>query len=165
MKKTVVALPGEDAAPEAFHPTVKLIDQLGLGIEWIYPPVGQTGIDAHGHAFPRVARDAIDAADATLFGSTSGPCALALFYLRWGKQTYANVRPARWFPGARSPLADPRGIGLVILRENLEDLYVRAEGSVDDLSPLGLRSATARRPIAEMSPGKFALKVITERGT
>jgi isocitrate/isopropylmalate dehydrogenase len=165
MTKKVTAIPGEDAAPEAFRPTVALVDRLGLGIEWLTPPVGQAAIDAHGHPFPPVARDAIDASDATLFGSTSGPSALALFYLRWGKQTYANVRPARWFPGAKSPLADPRGVDLVILRENLEDLYVRVEGSVDDLSPLGLRSATARRPLVDMSPGKFALKVITERGT
>lgn len=165
MTKRVVAIPGEDASPEAFEPTVALVDRLGLDVEWMRPPVGQSGIDVCGHPFPPAARDAIDASDATLFGSTSGPSALALFYLRWGKQTYANVRPAQWFPGARSPLADPRGVDLVILRENLEDLYVRAEGSVDDLSPLGLRSATARRPIAEMNPGKFALKVITERGT
>lgn len=164
MTKTVALIPGEDAAPEAFHPTVALVDRLGLGIEWVRPPVGQTAIDTHGHPFPPVARDAIDAADATLFGSTSGPSALALFYLRWGKQTYANVRPARWFPGAKSPLADPRGIDLVILRENLEDLYVRAEGAVEALGPLGLRSVTARQRIEEMSPGKYALKVITERG-
>ena len=83
MPKRVVAIPGEDAAPEAFHPTVKLVDRLGLDIEWVYPKVGQAGIEAFGHAFPSVARDAIDAADATLFGSTSGPSALALFYLRW----------------------------------------------------------------------------------
>lgn len=165
MTKKVVAIPGEDAAPEAFGPTVALVDRLGLDIEWVTPPVGQPAIDAYGHPFPPTARDAIDASDATLFGSTSGPSALALFYLRWGKQTYANVRPARWFPGAKSPLADPRGVDLVILRENLEDLYVRAEGNVDELSSLGLRSATARRLIAEMSPGKFALKVITESGT
>jgi isocitrate/isopropylmalate dehydrogenase len=165
MKKTVVALPGEDAAPEAFHPTVKLVDRLGLGIEWVFPPVGQAGIDAHGHAFPRVARDAIDAADATLFGSTSGPSALALFYLRWGKKTYANVRPARWIPGYKSPLADPSGLDLVVVRENLEDMYVRIEGDVEKLAALGLESATARRPLAEMTPGKFALKVITVAGT
>ncbi len=163
--KRVVAIPGEDAAPEAFHPTVALLDSLGLPIEWVWPPVGRLGIEQYGSPFPKQARDAIDASDATLFGSTSGPSAPALFYLRWGKQTYANVRPTRWTPGYASPLARPEGIDFAIVRENLEDLYVRVEGDVAALAPLGLRSATARRPVAEMTPGKFALKVITEAGS
>lgn len=165
MKKTVAGIPGEDAAPEAFRPTVELIDRMGLGIEWTYPAVGRAGLEAHGHSFPRAAREAIDAADATLFGSTSGPSALALFYLRWGKQTYANVRPARWIPGFKSPLADPSALDLVIVRENLEDMYVRIEGDVNELAALGLESPTARKPLSDMTPGKFALKVITESGT
>ena len=165
MTKKVVAIPGEDAAPEAFAPTVALVDQLGLDIEWVYPPIGQAGIDQTGRPFPKEARDAIDQSDASLFGATSGPSAPALFYLRWGKKTYANVRPSRWLPGFKSPLARPNGIDLVIVRENLEDMYVRVEGDVSSLAPLELESVTARRPVSEMVPGKFALKVITEAGT
>lgn len=164
MARTVAAIPGEDAAPEAFFPTVALLDRMRLGIEWTFPPVGQLGLDRHGHPFPEEARKIIDASDATLFGATSGPSALALFYLRWGKKTYANVRPSRWIPGFHSPLADPAAVDLIIVRENLEDLYVRVEGDVDRLAPLGLESVTARRAISEMVPGKFAIKVITEKG-
>ena len=163
--KKIVAIPGEDSAPEAFHPTVELVNGLGLGLEWSFPPVGQAGLDAHGHVFPDEARAAIDAADATLFGSTSGPSARALFYLRWGKQTYANVRPARWFPGCHSPLAHPENVDLVIVRENLEDLYMGLEGDLDALAPLELVSPTARKPLSELGPGRYALKVITERGS
>jgi isocitrate/isopropylmalate dehydrogenase len=115
--------------------------------------------------FPEEARRAIDASDATLFGATSGKSAPALFYLRWGKQTYANVRPARWVPGYRSPLINPQGIDFVIVRENLEDLYVGVEGDIEALRPLGLTSWTARQLVAEMGPGRFGLKVITEAGS
>lgn len=38
------------------------------------------------------AKEAIDSSRATLFGTTGGANAAALFYLRWGKQTFANVR-------------------------------------------------------------------------
>ena len=107
-RRRVVLIPGEDAAPEAFEPTVELVDRLDLDLEWLRPPVGLAARASHGELFPDEARRAIDAADTTLFGATSGPSAPALFYLRWGKQTYANVRPARFLPGARSPLADPR---------------------------------------------------------
>jgi len=151
----VVVIEGEDAAPEAVRPTVALVDRLGLPIDWVRPAVEDH--DA--------TRRAIDASDAALFGATSGRSAAALFYLRWGKATYANVRPARWLPGYRSPLARPEGIDLVIVRENLEDLYVGVEGELAALRPIALSSPMMRRPVADLGPGRFALKVITEEGS
>jgi len=165
MSKKVVVIEGEDAAPEAVRPTVELLEKMDLGIEWIYPPVGDEGIARHGTPFPDEARIAIDGSDAALFGATSGKSIPALFYLRWGKSTYANVRPAKWRPGFKSPHADPGGIDLVIVRENLEDLYMGIEGDVENLGPINLVSAFTGKPVAEMGPGKYALKVITERGT
>ena len=163
--KHVVVIEGEDAAPEAMKPTLALVQGLGLPIEWHMPAVGRTGIEACGDPFPDEARQRIDASDATLFGATSGLSARAILYLRWGKGTFANVRPARWQPGYRSPLAQPDGIDLVIVRENLEDLYLGVEGDIEELAPLGLESRTARRPVADYAPGRFALKVISEAGS
>jgi len=160
-----VVIEGEDAAPEAMRPSIGLLRELAPDVEWLHPPVGQAGIDACGEAFPSAAREAIDASDATLFGATSGKSAGALAYLRWGRQTYANVRPAVYFPGARSPLAHPEGVDLVIVRENLEDLYLFVEGDLEALRPLGLESPTARRPVAELGKGRFAVKAITEAGS
>lgn len=165
MSRRVVVVEGEGAAPEAMAASLALLRGMDLPIEWLHPPVGQRGIDACGEPFPEEAREAIDGSDAALFGATSGLSAPALFHLRWGRQTYANVRPTRFRPGFRSPLARPEGMDFVIVRENLEDLYVLAEGELEALAPLGLVSLTARAPVAEMGPGRFALKVITERGT
>ena len=109
MTKRIVVIEGEDAAPEAVRPTVQLVNQLGLDIEWLHPPVGEEGLARCGSLFPDECRAAIDTSDATLFGATSGKSVPALFYLRWGKRTYANVRPARWMPGCRSPMARPDG--------------------------------------------------------
>ncbi len=164
-RKRVVVIEGEDAAPEAVRPSVALIDELDLDIEWVRPPVGERGIEEAGSPFPDEARAAIDASDATLFGATSGPSARAILYLRWGKQTYANVRPCKFLPGYRSPLARPEDIDFVIVRENLEDMYLGLEGEVQDLAKLGLVSRTSRQPLAEMAPGRYAIKVITEEGT
>jgi isocitrate/isopropylmalate dehydrogenase len=161
----VVVIEGEDAAPEAMRPSVALIDALGLPIEWVRPPVGAAGVEIHGHPFPPEARDAIGAADATFFGATSGPSAPALFHLRWGMKTYANVRPARYLLGARTPLATPEGIDLVIVRENLEDLYVGIEGEVESLASLRLESRFSRQLVSEYAPARFALKLISEAGS
>lgn len=163
--KRVVVIEGEDAAPEAVRPTIELVDRLGADIEWARPPVGAEGERRCGSRFPDECRRAIDESDATLFGATSGKSGQAIAYLRWGRQTYANVRPARWRRGYRSPLARPDGIDFVIVRENLEDLYVGVEGDLEALRPLGLTGRATRGPIADLGPGRFALKVITEAGS
>ena len=36
---------------------------------------------------------------------------------------WAASRPAKFYAGMRSPLADPGGIDFVVIRENSEDLY------------------------------------------
>jgi len=164
-RKRVVVIEGEDAAPEAVRPTVEVLEGLGCPIDWLHPPVGERGLAEAGDPFPPEARAAIDASDATLFGATSGVSAGALFYLRWGRQTYANVRPCRFRRGQRSPLARPEGIDFVIVRENLEDLYTGVEGELEALAPLGLESPLLRRPLHALGPGRFAVKVITEAGS
>jgi isocitrate/isopropylmalate dehydrogenase len=159
--KKVVVLPGDDAAPETVGAAMEVLRALGPDIEYVeFPPGeqwvrGKTAIDA---------RAAIDASDSTLFGSTSGKTA-GIFYLRWGKDTYANVRPARYLPGALSPLKHPEGIDYVIVRENLEDLYLGLEGPLEVLSPLKLHSRITRAALDTSMPGKFAIKVITERNS
>jgi isocitrate/isopropylmalate dehydrogenase len=145
--------------------TVALLERMRLPIRWTFPPVGEHGVRECGDNFPDAARTAIDEADATLFGATSGASARALFYLRWGKQTYANVRPTRWSPGFRSSLAEPDGLDLVFVRENLEDLYLFAEGEISDLAPLDMYSLTAGRALHELGDGRFAIKAITRAGS
>ena len=97
---------------------------LKLDIEYIEFPTGEHWVRKETEA---KAREAIDHSDSTLFGSTSGKTT-AITYLRWGKQTYANVRPCRYLKGFRSPLKNPDHIDYVIVRENLEDAYLGMEG-------------------------------------
>ncbi|HEY2664136.1 MAG TPA: isocitrate/isopropylmalate family dehydrogenase [Candidatus Binataceae bacterium] len=159
--KKVVVLPGDDASPEAMYPTLDLIRKLKLDIEFTEFPPGDRWV--RGETEQQV-RAAVDASDTTLFGSTSGKTG-GIAYLRWFKETYANVRPARYAKGFRSPLARPQGIDFVIVRENLEDLYVGAEGPLSDLAPLKLINRNIRVPIDTSQNGKYAIKVITERNS
>jgi isocitrate/isopropylmalate dehydrogenase len=164
-EKRVAVIEGDDASPEAVKPTVELIDNMRLGIEWVYPPVGARGEELHNSIFPDEARQIIDDSDTTLFGAASGKSAFALIYLRWGKQTYANVRPTKYMPGCRSPLAQPEGVDFVIVRENLEDMYLMVEGELESLAPADLVSPILQKKVAELGPGKYAVKVITEAET
>ena len=164
-KKKVVVFNGDDASPEVMIPAVEILEGMGLPISYEYPLIGQGAIDAVGENFPDSTRASIDAADATFFGSTSGQSTAALFYLRWGKQTYANVRPCEWMPGFRSPLANPEGIDFVVIRENLEDLYLGLEGDIEDLHALNFYSKHARSNLTDLGPGRYAIKAITEKGS
>jgi len=163
--KTVAVFPGDDASPEVMIPTVALLEKLQLPIEFVYPMVGDAALSEHGARFPDASKAQVDEADATFFGSTSGQSTEALFYLRWGKQTYANVRPCQFRPGYRSPMANPDNIDFVVVRENLEDLYLGLEGNLEDLAFLNLYSKHAKESVKDMGLGRYAIKVITESGS
>src|SRR6202051_410780 len=160
-KKKVVVLPGDDEAPQTVYAALEVIRALGAEIEFVEFPTGEHWVRGE---TDKAARAAIDASDSTLFGSTSGKTT-SINYLRWGKQTFANVRRCRYMSGFKSPLAKPEGIDYVIVRENLEDLYLGLEGPLEALAPLKLMSKILRAPLDTSERGVYAIKVITERGT
>jgi isocitrate/isopropylmalate dehydrogenase len=166
MSKHVVIIPGDDAAPEAMTPVVEILKSLALDLTFTEFPSGEVAVKQYGSrgAFDQALRAAIDRSDTTLFGSTNGTTG-GINHLRWGKRTFANVRPARWRPGFRSPLKNPEGIDFVIVRENLEDLYMGIEGDLGLLSSLSVTSWLTRKPLDTSPTGKFAIKVITEEGS
>ena len=53
----------------------------------------------------------------------------------------------------------------MIVRENLEDLYLGLEGPLEALAPLKLMSKILRAPLDTSERGIYAIKVITERAT
>ena len=160
-RKRVVVLPGDDAAPEAVNATMEVLRALKLEIDYVEFPVGEKWVRGETDA---KARAEIDDSDSTLFGSTSGKTT-AITYLRWGKQTYANVRPTRYLKGFRSPLKSPEKIDYVIVRENLEDAYLGLEGPLEQLAVLKPYSRILRAPIDTTATGRYAIKIITEKNT
>ena len=163
MARKVCVIPGDAASPEAVLPALDVVQSLGCDIEWNVLPSGEQGQVEYGGKWAEVCSAAIDAADTTWFGSTGGKTP-AIGYLRYGKGTYANVRPTKYMPGALSPLARPEGIDFVIVRENLEDLYMGLEGELSELEPMGFESRVTKRPLVG-EPGRYAIKVITEKRT
>lgn len=158
----VCVIPGDDAAIEAMDGTMAVLRAMELPLSWDVLPNGSElaglAVDerealCHGH---------IDAADTCLFGSSNGTTP-GLAYMRWGKGTFANVRPVQWRPGFRSPMADPSVIDYVIVRENLEDAYIGVMGDAEQLRNSGLVGPKAR--LVYGGEGRFAAKIITRPGT
>jgi isocitrate/isopropylmalate dehydrogenase len=163
----VAVLPGDDAAPEAIYPSLELLQGMGLPIEWVVLPDGATLAREMSPAeAEKLVIDTVDACDTVLFGATSGTTP-GVGYLRWGKLTFANVRPIRWRPGFRSPLRQPEGIDYVIIRENIEDLYLGLEGDLEELLASDLDSTPRQRydVTLEKFTGRYAVKVLTRERT
>jgi isocitrate/isopropylmalate dehydrogenase len=158
----VAVISGDDAAPEAMAATMTVLRHLDAPVDWDELPPGAELALIDAVEREAMVRERIDAADTVLFGSTNGTTP-GVEYMRWGRRTYANVRPVRWRPGYRSPLAHPDGIDYIIVRENLEDAYVGVMGDVAALRAAGLIGPRSR-PIHE-GEGRFAAKVITRTGT
>jgi isocitrate/isopropylmalate dehydrogenase len=90
-KKKVVVLPGDDSAPDTVNAAMEVMRALEVPLDFVEFPPGEKWVRGE---TDKAARAAIDASDSALFGSTSGKTTV-VGYLRWGKQTYANVRPCR----------------------------------------------------------------------
>jgi 3-isopropylmalate dehydrogenase len=85
---------------------------------------------------------AISRHDAILLGAVGDPGVPSgvlerglLLRLRFALDHYVNLRPARLFPGVRSPLADPGDVDFVVVREGTEGPYVGNGGSVRTGTP------------------------------
>jgi isocitrate/isopropylmalate dehydrogenase len=134
---------------------------LAPDIRFVEALSGRKAQEHNGDIFPDETRKMIDAADCTLFGASGGPSRPVLWYLRWCKETFVNVRPVRWFPGYRSPMLHPEHIDYVIVRDNLEGMYPPREGDVSELGALTSSKSWWQAPPLEKQ-GTYAVRVCTD---
>ncbi|HEV2368863.1 MAG TPA: isocitrate/isopropylmalate family dehydrogenase [Acidimicrobiales bacterium] len=165
----VAVIPGDDAAPEAMAATMSVLESMHVAVDFHHVPAGAALARLGRAERDAVVREAIDGCDTALFGASSGSTS-AILYLRWGRDTYANVRPIRWRPGVPTPLRAPEGIDYVIVRENLEDVYAGIEGDLDVLRDAGLdlrgyAGLLGITPTWMTGAGRFGVKVVTRENT
>jgi isocitrate/isopropylmalate dehydrogenase len=158
---TVCVIPGDDAAPEVMRPTVEILRSLAPTIHFVEAVCGREAQERYGTPFPDETRQAIDNADCTLFGASGGPSRPILWYLRWNKETYINVRPVRWYPGYRSPLVNPERVDYIIARDNLEGMYPPREGDLSELVRLASSASWWQAPPVD-KVGAYAVKIATD---
>jgi len=158
---SVCVVPGDDAAGEVVRPTLEVLRSLAPDIQFVEAMSGREVVEHYGEAFPQETREAIDNATCTLFGASGGPSRPVLWYLRWGKETYVNIRPVRWFPGYHSPMVRPERIDYVIVRDNLEGMYPPREGDITELTALSSSNSWWQAPPVEKR-GAYALRVCTD---
>src|SRR3954466_1910158 len=130
-KKRVTLIPGDGIGPEVVESAIKIIAAANVKIEWDRHDAGET-VFKQGIA-SGVPQDTIESIRKTRV-VLKGPLGTPVGYgeksanvtLRKLFETYANIRPVRELPGITTPYSG-RGIDLVVVRENVEDLYAGIE--------------------------------------
>jgi isocitrate dehydrogenase (NAD+) len=120
-------MPGDGVGPEIVEAVVSVLDALGAPFQWETYPAGLAGVAEAGEPLPEATLDSIRRTRLALKGPLATPVGGGYrsvnVRLREEFQLYANLRPVRTLvPGGRY-----EDIDLVLVRENLEGLYVGHE--------------------------------------
>jgi isocitrate dehydrogenase len=130
-KKRVTVIPGDGIGPECVDAAVRIIGATGAPIEWEEAHAGERVFEQGiASGVPTETIDSIHRTRVVLKGPLGTPVGYgeksANVTLRKLFETYGNIRPVRELPGVPTPYSG-RGIDLIVVRENVEDLYAGIE--------------------------------------
>src|SRR5271154_824818 len=136
-------IPGDGIGPEIVDAAVAVLDALGAPFQWDRQQAGLEGVRSAGDPLPSETIDSIRRTRLALKGPLETPSGggyrSSNVRLREHFKLYANLRPARTLiPGGRFD-----NIDLVVVRENLEGLYIGHEAFIQiDDDPHAVAMAT-----------------------
>ena len=136
-------IPGDGIGPEIMDATLAALQALGAPFEWDTQVAGLGGVKSAGDPLPAKTIESIKSTRLALKGPLETPSGggyrSSNVRLREQFKLYANLRPARtMIPGGRFDKID-----LVVVRENLEGLYIGHEHYIQiDDDPHAVAMAT-----------------------
>ncbi len=127
MAYDVTLIPGDGIGPEITAATVAVLEATGVSFRWDAQLGGMAAVEKGGDPLPALTLESIRRTRLALKGPLTTPVGSGFRSVNVGLrkefQLYANVRPAYTIvPGGRYD-----GIDIVLIRENLEGLYVGVE--------------------------------------
>jgi len=133
MKYKITLIPGDGIGPEVTEAARRCVDVLGLDIEWEIKKAGEPALKEKGELLPQDTLDSIRKNKVALKGPIITPVGGGFrsinVALRQTLDLFACLRPAKSFEGI--PQAK-EGVDIVVIRENIEDLYAGIEFNKDD---------------------------------
>jgi len=128
MAHKITLIPGDGIGPEVTLAAQRCIEATGVKITWEEALAGSVALEKQGELLPKATLDSIKKNKVCLKGPIITPIGEGFrsvnVSIRQALGLYACVRPAKTYPGVRSFY---KGIDLVIIRENSEDLYAGIE--------------------------------------
>ena len=124
----VTLIPGDGIGPEVSTATRRVLEATGIEFDWDVQEAGVTALEKVGDVLPDSVLESIRKNNLALKGPLTTPLGTGFrsvnVALRHSLELYANLRPARTMEGVRSVFSD---VDLVVVRENMEDLYAGVE--------------------------------------
>jgi isocitrate dehydrogenase (NAD+) len=128
MSYTVTLIPGDGTGPEITEATRRVLEATGIEFHWEVRQAGLEVFEKCGTILPDEVIESIKRTKVALKGPITTPIGKgfrsANVALRKKLDLYANLRPAKTYPGLRSRYEK---IDMIIVRENTEDLYAGVE--------------------------------------
>ena len=132
--QNVTLIPGDGVGPELSDIVKKVVDSLKVKIKWDIKYAGESALQKFGTPLPKETLNSIEENKVALKAPLTTPIGKGFrsvnVSLRKLLDLYACLRPCRIFPGTKS--TNYKGIDLVIIRENTEDLYAGIEFASKD---------------------------------
>ncbi|GAA2822845.1 MULTISPECIES: 3-isopropylmalate dehydrogenase [Crossiella] len=126
----LAVIPGDGIGPEVIAEALKVLGEVLPTAEITRFDLGAARWHATGELLPESVLGELRQHDAILLGAVGDPSVPSgilerglLLRLRFELDHHVNLRPARLYPGVRSPLADSPEVDMVVVREGTEGLY------------------------------------------
>jgi len=133
MQHRVTFIPGDGIGPEVADATRQVLEATGVKFQWDTVIIGSQAQDKFGTPLPDQALQSIRKNKVAIKGPVTTPIGTGFrsvnVALRQTLDLYACLRPYRVYPGINTPF---KGVDIVIVRENTEDLYAGIEFAKGD---------------------------------
>jgi isocitrate dehydrogenase (NAD+) len=124
MAYDITLIPGDGVGPEVTEATRRVLEATGVGFNWNVGTVGQAAQEQYNTLLPEGVLESIRKNRVALKGPVTTPVGSGFrsvnVALRKELGLYACLRPCKTYPGVPSPF---EGVDIVVVRENIEDLY------------------------------------------
>jgi len=163
----ITLIPGDGVGPEVTEATRRVLEATGVDFQWELAYVGKTAQEMFGTVLPDSVLESIRENRVALKGPVTTPVGSGFRSVNVGLRKslglYACVRPAKVYPGAPSLY---KQVDLVVVRENMEDLYsgIEFERGTPEAEKLIKLISETRGEILRRDSG-FSLKIISEAGS
>jgi isocitrate dehydrogenase (NAD+) len=164
MAYNVTLIPGDGTGPEVVEATKRVLEAIGVAFQWEEVNIGDGAQAEHGTPLPEYVLASIRKNRVALKGPVTTPVGYGFrsvnVALRKGLDLYACVRPCKSYAGVPGCYT---GVDVVVIRENIEDLYAGIEFERGTAEAERLRALIyeTRRPEVRPDSG-FSIKAISE---
>ncbi len=129
--KKVTVIPGDGIGPEVVEAALRIVTATGVKLDYEKHDAGASVFERGiASGVPKETIESIERTRVVLKGPLATPLGhgnkSANVTLRTLFETFGNIRPVRELPGVKTPFSG-RNLDIVVVRENIEDLYAGIE--------------------------------------